>query len=57
MRRTETNFKKAMALRLRFSQSLASQRQRLSHAIVHSYDPTLGYLSRINLQFVMANLN
>ena len=42
MRRTEANFKKAMAVRLRFSQSLASRRQRLSHAIVRSTIQRLG---------------
>ena len=42
MRRTEASFKKAMALRLRFSQSLARRRQRLSHAIVRSTIQRLG---------------
>jgi hypothetical protein len=36
MRRMEASFKNARALRLRFSQSLARRRQRLSHAMVRS---------------------
>jgi hypothetical protein len=36
MRRIEASRKNARPLRLRFSQSLASLRQRLSHAIVRS---------------------
>jgi hypothetical protein len=36
MRRIEASRKNASALRLRFSQSLASLRQRLSHAMVRS---------------------
>ena len=36
MRRMEASFKNARALRLRFSQSLARRRQRLSQAIVRS---------------------
>src|SRR5207302_9391725 len=38
----EASFKKASALRLRFSQSLARRRQRLSHAIVRSTIQRLG---------------
>ena len=42
MKRIEARRKKASALRLRFSQSLASLRQRLSHAIVRSMIQRLG---------------
>ena len=42
MRRMEASFKNARALRLRFSQSLARRRQRLSHAIVRSTIQRLG---------------
>src|SRR6266436_3583413 len=42
MRRMEASFKNARALRLRFSQSLASRRQRLSHAMVRSTIQRLG---------------
>ena len=42
MRRMEASFKNASALRLRFSQSLARRRQRLSHAIVRSTIQRLG---------------
>src|SRR5580692_9155533 len=42
MRRMEASFKKARALRLRFSQSLARRRQRLSHAMVRSTIQRLG---------------
>jgi len=42
MRRIEARRKKARPLRLRFSQSLASLRQRLSHAIVRSTIQRLG---------------
>src|SRR6266481_795168 len=42
MRRMEASFKTASALRLRFSQSLASRRQRLSHAMVRSTIQRLG---------------
>ena len=36
MRRMEASFRKASAVRLRFSQSLANRRQRLSQAMVRS---------------------
>src|SRR6266446_3751322 len=42
MRRMEASFKNARALRLRFSQSLARRRQRLSHAMVRSTIQRLG---------------
>src|SRR5208283_4616 len=42
MRRMEASFKNARALQLRFSQSLARRRQRLSHAIVRSTIQRLG---------------
>ena len=42
MRRMEASLKNARALRLRFSQSLARRRQRLSHAIVRSTIQRLG---------------
>ena len=42
MRRMDASFKNARALRLRFSQSLARRRQRLSHAIVRSTIQRLG---------------
>src|SRR6516164_6996337 len=42
MRRMEASFKNARALRLRFSQSLARRRQRLSQAIVRSTIQRLG---------------
>ena len=42
MRRMEASFKKARPLRLRFSQSLARRRQRLSQAIVRSTIQRLG---------------
>src|SRR5438552_4723062 len=42
MRRIDARCKKASALRLRFSQSLASLRQRLSHAMVRSTIQRLG---------------
>src|SRR5271168_864865 len=42
MRRMEASFKNARALRLRFSQSLARRRHRLSHAIVRSTIQRLG---------------
>ena len=42
MRRMEASFKKARPLSLRFSQSLARRRQRLSHAIVRSTIQRLG---------------
>src|ERR1700732_4579422 len=42
MRRMEARFKNARALRLRFSQSLARRRQRLSHAMVRSTIQRLG---------------
>src|SRR6266496_2292011 len=42
MRRIEARRRKASALRLRFSQSLASLRQRLSHAMVRSTIQRLG---------------
>ena len=42
MRRMEARRKKASALRLRFSQSLASLRQRLSQAMVRSTIQRLG---------------
>src|SRR5271169_101125 len=45
MRRMDASFKKARALRLRFSQSLARRRQRLSHAIVRSTIQRLGNLA------------
>ena len=38
----EVRRRKASAVRLRFSQSLASRRQRLSQAMVRSHDPSLG---------------
>jgi hypothetical protein len=42
MRRMDASFKNARALRLRFSQSLARRRQRLSHAMVRSTIQRLG---------------
>src|SRR5580658_5987603 len=42
MRRMEASFKKARPLQLRFSQSLARRRQRLSQAIVRSTIQRLG---------------
>src|SRR5262249_22358491 len=42
MRRIEASFKNARALRLRFSQSLARRRQRLSQAMVRSTIQRLG---------------
>src|ERR1700721_601831 len=42
MRRMEASLRKARALRLRFSQSLASRRQRFSQAIVRSTIQRLG---------------
>ena len=42
MRRIEASLKNASALRLRFSQSLARLRQRLSQAIVRSTIQRLG---------------
>ena len=42
MRRIEARRKNASAFRLRFSQSLASLRQRLSHAMVRSTIQRLG---------------
>jgi cytochrome c len=42
MRRMEASFRNARALRLRFSQSLARRRQRLSHAMVRSTIQRLG---------------
>ena len=42
MGRMEASFKNARALRLRFSQSLARRRQRLSHAKVRSTIQRLG---------------
>ena len=42
MRRIDASFKNASALRLRFSQSFARRRQRLSHAIVRSTIQRLG---------------
>jgi hypothetical protein len=42
MRRMEASFKKARPLLLRFSQSLAGRRQRLSRAIVRSTIQRLG---------------
>ena len=45
MRRIEARRKNASAFRLRFSQSLASLRQRLSHAIVRSTIQRLGNTS------------
>src|SRR5215475_6401671 len=42
MRRMEASLMKARALRLRFSQSLASRRQRFSQAIVRSTIQRLG---------------
>src|ERR1700740_3851568 len=42
MRRMEASFRNASALRLRFSQSLARRRQRLSHAMVRSTIQRLG---------------
>ncbi len=42
MRRMDASFKNARALRLRFSQSLARRRQRLSQAIVRSTIQRLG---------------
>src|SRR6266436_2907054 len=45
MRRMEASFKNARALRLRFSQSLARRRQRLSHAMVRSTIQRLGNLT------------
>ena len=36
MRRMEASLRKASAVQLRFSQSLANRRQRLSHAMVRS---------------------
>jgi len=38
----EASLRKASALRLRFSQSFASRRQRLSHAMVRSTIQRLG---------------
>jgi len=43
MRRMEARRRKASALWLRFSQSLASRRQRLSQAMERLNDPTLGF--------------
>jgi hypothetical protein len=45
MRRMEASFKKARPLQLRFSQSLARRRHRLSHAIVRSTIQRLGKLT------------
>jgi len=42
MMRMEASFRKARALRLRFSQSLASRRQRFNQAIVRSTIQRLG---------------
>src|SRR5271155_977918 len=42
MRRMEASLRKARALRLRFSQSLASRRQRFNQAIVRSTIQRLG---------------
>lgn len=42
MRRMEASLRKARAVRLRFSQSLANRRQRLSQAIVRSTIQRLG---------------
>ena len=42
MRRMEASLRKARALRLRFSQSLASRRQRLSQPMVPLDDPAPG---------------
>src|SRR6202007_2392558 len=42
MRRMEASFRNASALGLRFSQSLAERRQRLSHAMVRSTIQRLG---------------
>src|SRR5258705_11224263 len=42
MRRIDASFKNARALRLRFSQSLARRRQRLSQAMVRSTIQRLG---------------
>ena len=42
MRRMEASLRKARAVRLRFSQSLANRRQRLSQAMVRSTIHRLG---------------
>ena len=46
MRRIEARRKKARPLRLRFSQSLASLRQRLSHANGALNDPAFGQVNK-----------
>ena len=43
MRRIEASLRKASALRLRFSQSLANRRQRLSQAMLRSTIQRLGW--------------